>query len=192
MTRYLGSAIDASVQPVVQLSELASQTARNAVATGKRAARMAGKRPPRVRSRTPTRCPCDEPRTDAQIEDQLTGGWTAARGADCVPLKNSHARTAPIAPPSRASRSASASTEMTIAVAPKPMRAQRCDLAQARADGGVHRVERAEDRADGHDAADDVSDDRDDLARSFSTAARNIRVRAHVHARAPDSRSANP
>ena len=51
--------------------------------------------------------------------------------------------------------------------AAEPERAQRRDLARAARHGGIHRVHRAEDRADPHQARDQEADRPDDLVQDF-------------------------
>ena len=60
----------------------------------------------------------------------------------------------PAAAPPAASSSDSIRKESRMAPRPKPERAQRADLGDATRDGGVHGVERAERRADPHDAGE--------------------------------------
>ena len=58
------------------------------------------------------------------------------------------------------------------------------DFAAAFGDRGVHRVERAEDRADGHDAGDQAAENGDELGHARGLFGVVVDLAAHVHVQA--------
>ena len=75
---------------------------------------------------------------------------------------------------------ASASTETTTGMAAEAQRAQRRDLAGARGDRRVHRVDRAEDRAEAHQHGDADADRPDDRSAAPATAPRSSPARGRT------------
>ena len=150
---------DARPADLGQLSRRRRYTARSAVATGSLAARIAGNKPPIT------------PMTQAQMMPRATSAGVTARSkiswppkppprvSTEWPLNSTHGDQ-------RADRTADQRQQQRFDEhrdhhrhGAKTDGAQRGNFARTRAHRRVHGVERAEDRADRHDAADHIGDD---------------------------------
>ena len=81
-------------------------------------------------------------------------------------------------PPTILSRTASDEHRDDDRNAAESERPQRRDLARAAGDGGVHRVDRAEDRADPHQTGDDAANRPDDPSAATRSGCRSSPARA--------------